>query len=724
MSARVVDFLGARVPEGGRVLIVDQGPLDLVAVLQDLGAQHVVDSLPGQSDLLVTWIGDLPPDDHEDGPPSRSWVDLLEGAAHRLAPGAPIVVMLGWSLVEVPLADLAAALALAGLAPVDVLTLRLQQAPVALVARRSEGEVAVSEWTATLGVLAAPALAEALSRTRAQMAGSLDDEDGAEGRSGARQTQALLRSRIKELEGLLARAERRQIELESSTKMRLGTALVDAAREPRRRRTLPRELASIWKGRDKSVGVAPSRGRQQVYNPPSDPLHHKDTSPRPRTRPVIAAVVADDSAQRLASAASIIRVMPHDDDDLLQRLMPEILLIESGAAQGSSPWRFLGDPAASDREVRLLALARSARESAIPVVLWRNTGPEHTTFLTEFAAECDLVVDGPESAGELPWSLGVDLAVARPAFEQGERSGIVFLGHADPSSGITRAQAATAAVAWSPQQTTVYADLQDDNVQHWLPPGVAARPIPARVGRTVVLAQHAVGIANPFGARVGAVGAPPETLEMLAAGLRVVTGPDDSLSSLLGPANDAMIVAEVDPAAAVEEALNRGPLSAEEHRSVLRQIFLNGAAGAALGRLVDLLGSVEHPGSARLVSVLAGPDPAQTLRAVLQQTWLPAEVLLPAVAEVPPGLVEEARASGVAVETLPDEHGGAGAASLAASSEWIVRDLERGGTNAVLDMLLALEVTGADGVGLDGGARISARTAPPVAPAVLWRDLA
>ncbi|MBW8794781.1 MAG: hypothetical protein JF597_14580 [Streptomyces sp.] len=183
--------------------------------------------------------------------------------------------------------------------------------------------------------------------------------------------------RARERTGVL---ESRVTMLEGSTSLRVGKALVSAARSPKRRAArLPGELYGLWRQR-KAKGGRPSGA--QVAAPAPEPhtgdrfhLSHRALSVAPRDRLVITGVLTDRTAADFAADAVVSRVLPHDGRLLVERTDPDVFLVQSSAcAAQDGPWSLTGTGLAPDLDRRLAELVSRARSLGRVAVLWRD-GP-------------------------------------------------------------------------------------------------------------------------------------------------------------------------------------------------------------------------------------------------------------------------------------------------------------------------------------------------------------
>ncbi|MFJ9707867.1 hypothetical protein [Streptomyces sp. NPDC101234] len=174
--------------------------------------------------------------------------------------------------------------------------------------------------------------------------------------------------------------ETRVAMLEGSTSLRVGKALVSAARSPRRGAVrLPRELYGLWRRRNGGKGrtsgspaaaPAPETGADDRFH-----LSHRALSVAPRDRLVITGVLTDRTAEDFAADAVVSRVLPHDGRLLVERTDPDVFLVQlSACTDEHGPWALTGTGLAPDLDRTLAELIGQARASGRTAVLWRD-GP-------------------------------------------------------------------------------------------------------------------------------------------------------------------------------------------------------------------------------------------------------------------------------------------------------------------------------------------------------------
>ncbi|MGP4091527.1 hypothetical protein, partial [Streptomyces sp. KR55] len=155
--------------------------------------------------------------------------------------------------------------------------------------------------------------------------------------------------------------EARVAMLEDSTSLRVGRALVSAARSPRRGATrLPRELYGLWRGRTQTRSASPRTAPQAAAREaaPDGRLHlaHRAFASTPRNRLVIAGVLTDSTAADFAADAVVNRALPHDGRLIVQRTDPDALVVQLSACTGDGPWSLTGTGLAPDLDRKLAEL--------------------------------------------------------------------------------------------------------------------------------------------------------------------------------------------------------------------------------------------------------------------------------------------------------------------------------------------------------------------------------
>ncbi|MBG0855554.1 hypothetical protein I2W78_27845 [Streptomyces spinoverrucosus] len=265
--------------------------------------------------------------------------------------------------------------------------------------------------------------------------------------------------------------------LEGSTSLRVGRALVSAARSPRREAPrLPQELYGLWRARAKAGSASSSAGARELYTlwrgrgrsrtaspeagvsyglwrgrgnsrvasagttpegrtkprpassstapeaivreaVPDGRMHlaHRAFASMPRDRLVIAGVLADTTAADLATDAVVNRALPHDGRLVVQRTDPDALVVQLSACTGDGPWALTGTGLAPDLDRRLAELLTETRAAGRRCVLWRDGPASAAPGLTRLAWDAVLDADA-----------GVRLASLDPAAAGRQRLREVF----------------------------------------------------------------------------------------------------------------------------------------------------------------------------------------------------------------------------------------------------------------------------------------------------------
>ncbi|MFJ7077122.1 hypothetical protein [Streptomyces sp. NPDC098781] len=185
--------------------------------------------------------------------------------------------------------------------------------------------------------------------------------------------------------------------LEGSTSLRVGKALVTAARSPKRSATrLPGELYGLWRGRRRSTGrVADAGPRSQAEPeaPRDDRFHlaHRALTAAPRDRLVVAGVLTPETAEDFAADVAVNRLLPHDGRLLVERTDPDVLVVQLSACTGEGPWWLTGTGLAPDLDRTLAELLAETRALGRSAVLWRDAPASAAPGLARLA--WDAVVD-------------------------------------------------------------------------------------------------------------------------------------------------------------------------------------------------------------------------------------------------------------------------------------------------------------------------------------------
>ncbi|MBV7698382.1 hypothetical protein [Streptomyces sp. TRM70350] len=267
--------------------------------------------------------------------------------------------------------------------------------------------------------------------------------------------------RARDRVGLL---EARVAMLEGSTSLRVGRALVSAARSPRHAAPrLPRELYGLWRARAKpgSASASAGAGVRELYGRwrgrvtsrsassrtapewrvtsrstssrtpsrrtapetavreavPDGRMHlaHRAFASLPRDRLVITGVLTEATAADLAADAVVNRALPHDGRLVVQRTDPDALVVQLSACTGDGPWSLTGTGLAPDLDRRLAELITETRAAGRSCLLWRDGPASAAPGLTRLAWDAVLDADA-----------GVRLASLDPAADGRERLREVF----------------------------------------------------------------------------------------------------------------------------------------------------------------------------------------------------------------------------------------------------------------------------------------------------------
>ncbi|MBL1103278.1 hypothetical protein JK361_01415 [Streptomyces sp. 5-8] len=199
------------------------------------------------------------------------------------------------------------------------------------------------------------------------------------------------RSRVEVLQARVAM-------LEGSTSLKVGRALVSAARSPRHRVPgLPRELYGLWRGRaaKKAAPASRSAAAQAAPVTADERLHlvHRAFSSAPRDRLVIAGLLTDRTAEDFAADAVVNRPLPHDGALLVRRTDPDAVVVQLSACTGDGPWSLAGTGMAPDLDRRLAELLTEARATGRAAVLWRDAPPSAAPGLAQLAWDAVLDAD-------------------------------------------------------------------------------------------------------------------------------------------------------------------------------------------------------------------------------------------------------------------------------------------------------------------------------------------
>jgi hypothetical protein len=662
--------------------------------------------------LVVVTAGPKP---HYHGT-SRLAFAMLE----QVAPGGYVLLMLGWTAPQLREAGLGAQLAGAGFDPEEVVGTPYVSLPVAVLARRTRsgsGEVdenAMAAFDQALAEVAAVRLGEEVAQLKEALSIRGSQTDPTLRLTELTRERAELTTALREAQGQLRSAERKIISLESSSSMRVGQALIGAAKNPRKALKLPREAARMLKLRGGRAGIAKARTLQGAIEEPTHSPEIKrlvawrGAGLDPRTKLSIAGALQPSTVATLSGHAFVSTMTPDDAVAVIEQGDPDVVLIETATARPSSPWAYLADPAATEREARLKSAVEAAQVAGRPVVFWRNTAVHLTAALDDFAATCDLVLDSaPARAGGTYWSPGVDLASGFAA-TGGDRSGVLYVGELDPRLSAPRQQLLLDVLDAAGSDLLIRPRAMANDDQSF------PDRLTAYVGSSVrpdelasAYKSAAVVLASPLVVSSSLMGLSDEHLLALACGARVVSGPNQDLAALEG-FGSALVVAQ-DVVGAVQNAVALGAQTRHEYLNTLRTLFLHHSVPARLKQLADELALAMPANQSRAVSVVLAPgddlNAAALIDALAIQSWKPHEVIVSS-ADVPsPRALDELTAMGVKVLTIDgstwsdlaratDAHWVAVWSSAAGENHWH--------ENTLLDRLVVGEATGSDGVGAGG----------------------
>lgn len=478
-----------------------------------------------------------------------------------------------------------------------------------------------------------------------------------------------------ELRQGLMRAERAERQLErvqASAKYQVGDLLVQAAKHPARLFLLPRDLWRIYSLRrarrrqPKPTTAAPLQRarRDELLDLEAARLLLPRTAAAPAASFAIAGALSRATAEAWAPYAAVTTLLPHDAAELVLDVDADVVVIESAAALPGEMWSYLGDPSASDRERQALRLVDAAHERGRSVVFLRNTPPSHTVFLDELAARCDLVVDGPGSVRREPWHPGID-PFAWGSFGAPDRSGVVLLGWPDDLRSGPQERALVAAITSALAAT----------VTHAVDP---RRPAGATTRRALRAAT--AGVAFPLTVSASRMGAAPSKLQILAAGLPLVSGPDQDLESSI---SSGVHLVHDPSEAPLAVAATQAPLTGDQQQALRRELTVVYGAPVRLQDLAERLHLPSRPLAAwDITMVCQGDIPVDD---ILRQTWRPQEI----VVNTPISDVTRDALPGVTVTSLlGTDLSSPEAQRMASRNRHIVSDVNLSHSDALLDLLI------------------------------------
>ena len=248
---------------------------------------------------------------------------------------------------------------------------------------------------------------------------------------------------IRRLKRMLAAADGRVAAVEGSTSFRIGKVAVDVARQ--RHRLLRRVPAGLrgWREGRQRPSDAPGRARavaledwhQSIrFAPERLHLAYSNGSPGPRSGLVLAALVRDETAATLETQASVHRLYPNTALMTIERVDPDLVLVESGAFSAGGPWAYTAGASALDRDRVLMEVLAIAHEFGRPSVLWMTAAVPEPIGLSLLERQFDLLLVDPGGRRDsLGWTPGVPLSVFNALDLDPGRSGSpLYVGDWDP----------------------------------------------------------------------------------------------------------------------------------------------------------------------------------------------------------------------------------------------------------------------------------------------------
>jgi hypothetical protein len=179
---------------------------------------------------------------------------------------------------------------------------------------------------------------------------------------------ARLKAALADRETRVRILEARVAALETSTSLRVGRAVTDAARRPGRGVVqLPRELYRMWRHRGAPNVVTSVDARERPMFSARD--EDRLIAGAPARGLIVAGVLGPAVADALAGLAHVVPLMPHDAALVLDTTDVDLVVVDAAAGAPGGPWAYLGVPGVPDRERALLALMDVARDRDRPVVL-------------------------------------------------------------------------------------------------------------------------------------------------------------------------------------------------------------------------------------------------------------------------------------------------------------------------------------------------------------------
>jgi hypothetical protein len=451
----------------------------------------------------------------------------------------------------------------------------------------------------------------------------------------------------------------------------------------------------------------------------------------PRTKLVIGGILRDETAAAFGPDAIIHRLNPNDGLMTLERVDPDIVLIETGAFSAGRPWAYAGSGSAVDRDRALLDLLDGSRRLGRPTVLWKSPAVPEPVGIAPFEGRFDLIVGDARDTPDLDlWHPGVQ--------------GAVFNAHdLDP----TRSLPPLFVGAWDPRAAHIDRELL-----------LRLLEVAAEMGLEIRVDSRALGGVEAFPEAIRAIVQGPvdfsataelyrsrpvviadslgnvdglrRALEALACGARIVGLPNPVLAAVAGYEGAFVSIAD-GVEAAVRLAVSANPLDEQALRPVARRIFATHAVPTALATLTSRLGLRTDPLRQRSIAVLIRVD-EQTggmIEALRAQTYRPREVVVAvdAGSGIPDGTLSALSAFGMAIRVTTeaaDDHDWR-ALAAAASQPWVMAWphgwIDR--HDALLDLAVAAESSRAGAVGYVPGSSAHFVSDLPLRGTLVRREL-
>ena len=434
-----------------------------------------------------------------------------------------------------------------------------------------------------------------------------------------------------EAEQARAEAQRAWAEAEriaGSTSYQLGRTLVETARRRSPVTGLPRAMLRVWRTTGDSATPPPGSqtrlgqttdtvlARRRMVTDPSptdraeDRLFLSDSAVAisARTQPVVLGILSDPTAGALAADAIVNRVTPNDALLTLERSEPDFVLVEAAALAPSHPWAFAANAAAIERASLLIDLIDRARRLGRPAVLVRDLRSADHVGLLPLEPAFDLVIDaahGPD--GTVGWSRGVQLARFNPLGAPVTRDGRpLFIGGFDPRAPMRERQFIESVLA-AARAIDLGVGLDADAPTGWdAVPEDMRDSVLGRIawsGLAPLYRRTSLVIANPFTDRDRGWAVDARTLEQLASGTRIVSGPNCPLEGM-AERHVTVIRDRDDAARGIADAVASGAPTFAQVRTLLRALFLGHASAVMLSQITRRLGLSIDPLSGRSVTAV------------------------------------------------------------------------------------------------------------------------